>query len=216
MLHLLKWDHQPDQRSRSWTADRPRAAATRVATAAKNPGLKSRLDEALQEAYADARDEASGETGLPASLFPAERPYEYRRAHGAADRLARETRPKKIAVDMSRSRRPESRSASSRSPAACAAARPTRPPSRRWRGSRPTAFACSFTAISPRCRPSTPTTTRRATRRPSRSRACANSPARATPSSSRRRNTPTGSRARSRMRSTGWSAPKPSRASRSR
>jgi hypothetical protein len=43
----------------------------------KNPGLKSRLDEALAEAYEDARDEASSETGLALNAFPAAIPYEY-------------------------------------------------------------------------------------------------------------------------------------------
>ena len=43
----------------------------------KNPGLKSRLDEALGEAYEDARHEAYAETGLPLSVFPARRPFEY-------------------------------------------------------------------------------------------------------------------------------------------
>jgi hypothetical protein len=43
----------------------------------KNPGLRSRLDEALREAYEDARDEASAETCLPLRLFPARPPFEY-------------------------------------------------------------------------------------------------------------------------------------------
>ena len=43
----------------------------------KNPGLKSRLDEALTDAYDDSRIEASSETGLPLRAFPATRPFEY-------------------------------------------------------------------------------------------------------------------------------------------
>ena len=43
----------------------------------KNPGLKSRLDEALLDAYEDARDEAASETGLSTRTFPASRPFDY-------------------------------------------------------------------------------------------------------------------------------------------
>jgi hypothetical protein len=77
MLHLLKWDHQPDGRSRSWTASVREQRRRVLRQLRKNPGLRSRLDEALAEAYEDARDEPSAETGLPPSLFPAQPPFEY-------------------------------------------------------------------------------------------------------------------------------------------
>ena len=77
MLHLLKWDHQPDKRSRSWTASVREQRRRVLRQLRKNPGLKSRLDEALGEAYKDARDEAWAETGLPLSAFPVRRPFEY-------------------------------------------------------------------------------------------------------------------------------------------
>jgi hypothetical protein len=77
MLHLLKWDHQPDMRSRSWTASVREQRRRVLRQLRKNPGLRSRLDEALGDAYEDARDEASAETGLPLSLFPVHRPFEY-------------------------------------------------------------------------------------------------------------------------------------------
>jgi hypothetical protein len=77
MLHLLKWDHQPDKRSRSWTASVREQRRRVLRQLRKNPGLKSRLDEALGEAYEDACDEASAETSLPLSVFPVQRPFEY-------------------------------------------------------------------------------------------------------------------------------------------
>jgi hypothetical protein len=77
MLHLLKWDNQPDRRTRSWTASVREQRRRVLRQLRKNPGLKSRLDEALGEAYEDARDEASAETGLPLNAFPATRPYEF-------------------------------------------------------------------------------------------------------------------------------------------
>src|SRR6202044_2293640 len=77
MLHLLKWDHQPDRRSRSWTLSIREQRRRVLRQLRKNPGLKPLLDEAISEAYEDARDEASSETGLPLTAFPVSRPYEY-------------------------------------------------------------------------------------------------------------------------------------------
>jgi hypothetical protein len=77
MLHLLKWDHQPTMRSRSWTMTVREQRRRALRQLKKNPGLKSRLDEALADAYEDARDEASSETGLPLRAFPETRPFEY-------------------------------------------------------------------------------------------------------------------------------------------
>jgi hypothetical protein len=77
ILHLLKWDHQPEMRSRSWTLSILEHRKRAQRQLRKNPGLKSRLDEALEAAYEDARLEASSETGLPMRAFPPERPFEY-------------------------------------------------------------------------------------------------------------------------------------------
>jgi Domain of unknown function DUF29 len=77
MLHLLKWDHQPDRRSRSWTLsilERRRRVHRQLRG---SPGLKSQLGEALEAAYEDARLEAANETGLPLNAFPIHRPFEY-------------------------------------------------------------------------------------------------------------------------------------------
>lgn len=77
MRHLLEWDNQPDRRTRSSAASVREQRRRVLRQLRKNPGLQSRLDEALGEAYEDARDEASGETGLPLTAFPATRPYEF-------------------------------------------------------------------------------------------------------------------------------------------
>ena len=88
MLHLLKWDHQEASRSRSWaiTIREQRRRVERQLR--KNPGLKSRLDEALTEAYEDARDEAAKETGLPMRTFPISSPFVFFRPDGKVSRLA--------------------------------------------------------------------------------------------------------------------------------
>jgi hypothetical protein len=77
MLHLLKWDHQHDKRSRSWTLTVLEQRRRVQRQLRKNPGLKSRIDEALTDSYEDARIEASSETGLPMRTFPNIRPFDY-------------------------------------------------------------------------------------------------------------------------------------------
>jgi hypothetical protein len=77
MHHLLKWDYQPAARSRPWaiTIREQRRRADRQLK--KSPGLKARLNEALIEAYEDARDEAAKETGLTARTFPIAIPFTF-------------------------------------------------------------------------------------------------------------------------------------------
>jgi hypothetical protein len=75
LLHLLKWQFQPQFRSQSWRAS-IREQRIRLATHLKdNPSLKSKLDEAVGEAYQLAIIEAGRETGLPENAFPATCPY---------------------------------------------------------------------------------------------------------------------------------------------
>jgi hypothetical protein len=75
LLHMLKWDHQPERRSRSWVTSirSHRVAASDVLE--DSQGLKRRRDIALARAYRRARIEAGGETGLGEDAFPAECPY---------------------------------------------------------------------------------------------------------------------------------------------
>jgi Domain of unknown function DUF29 len=70
LMHLLKWDYQPQWRSRSWvlTIREHRRRIARVLN--RNPGLKSELQLAISEAYEDAIDRAADETGLPEEKFP--------------------------------------------------------------------------------------------------------------------------------------------------
>jgi hypothetical protein len=71
LLHLLKWDHQPERRSRV-----QRKHVSRVLR--KNPGLKARVDEAVIEAYEVARIEAAAQTLLDEEIFALECPYTWR------------------------------------------------------------------------------------------------------------------------------------------
>jgi Domain of unknown function DUF29 len=76
---MLKWDQQPEMRSASWVAsiDEHRDRIAKVLR--KNPGLKSRIEEAVRDSYASALRWASLETGLPKSEFPRECPYSWER-----------------------------------------------------------------------------------------------------------------------------------------
>ena len=75
--HLLKWDHQAARRSRSWVLS-VREQRRRIGRLLKrNPGLKSVLAEAIAEGYADGRDRALDETGLPDGALPDVCPYSF-------------------------------------------------------------------------------------------------------------------------------------------
>ena len=77
LTHMLKWDHQPERRSRSWEST-IREQRRRVARQlCKNPSLKSRLGEALDEAYSDGRDRASAEADMDVGSFPEACPYDW-------------------------------------------------------------------------------------------------------------------------------------------
>jgi predicted DNA-binding ribbon-helix-helix protein len=76
LMHLLKWDHQPDKRTRSWTLSIAVHRKTAARMLRENPGLKGVLAEVLANAYDTARLDASGETDLDLSVFPEACPYD--------------------------------------------------------------------------------------------------------------------------------------------
>jgi Domain of unknown function DUF29 len=75
LIHMLKWDHQVDRRSRSWilSIESQRVEAEHVID--DNPGLKPRITEAMARAYRRARIDAANETGLGKAIFPDTCPY---------------------------------------------------------------------------------------------------------------------------------------------
>jgi hypothetical protein len=73
--HLLKWQFQPERRSRSW---RETITTQRVEIASLlhlNPSLRPVLRNELVDYYTDAVDIAVSESGLPLSAFPHTCPY---------------------------------------------------------------------------------------------------------------------------------------------
>jgi len=77
LLHLLKWEFQPERRSRSWdlSIKEQRIVVERVLE--MNPGLRPRIAEALAQAYKRARLAAARETGLEEELFPETCPFTF-------------------------------------------------------------------------------------------------------------------------------------------
>lgn len=76
LRHMLKWDHHPQRRSRSWVNSIAMARDEIVDVIEDSPSLGHRVDEAIERAYRKARHEASPETGLDPDAFPAECPYD--------------------------------------------------------------------------------------------------------------------------------------------
>jgi hypothetical protein len=73
--HLLKWEFQPQQRSRSWLATLRIQRLDISELLEDNPSLKPYLEEALQKAYMKGVALAVAETNLPERTFPEDCPY---------------------------------------------------------------------------------------------------------------------------------------------
>jgi len=77
ILHMLKWDYQPNRRSRSWRNSVMIQRKHAAKHLKKNPSLKHVLDQEFGDAYEVARLEAIDETGLPDRIFPETNPYTF-------------------------------------------------------------------------------------------------------------------------------------------
>ena len=77
LTHILKWDHQPARRSRSWALSICEQRLELDDVLSDNPGLRPRIPEALARAYRKARVQAMKETRLKEARFPATCPYSF-------------------------------------------------------------------------------------------------------------------------------------------
>lgn len=73
--HLLKWQFQPDRRSSSWKGTIVEQRSQIRQLLKISPSLKNRVNEKIADAYEDAVEYASLETGIPESDFPKACPY---------------------------------------------------------------------------------------------------------------------------------------------
>ncbi|WP_226587392.1 DUF29 domain-containing protein [Microseira wollei] len=76
LLHLLKWQFQPERRSGSWEASIIEHRRRVKDDLIDSPSLKPYLENIFVECYAQAVKQAKAETGLPLETFPVQCPYE--------------------------------------------------------------------------------------------------------------------------------------------
>jgi hypothetical protein len=75
LLHLLKWEYQPQRRSDSWL-DSITDARTQIELAIEDsPGLRNYPAENLEESYQRAYRQAAKQTNLEIAVFPHNCPY---------------------------------------------------------------------------------------------------------------------------------------------
>lgn len=75
LMHLLKWQFQPEKRSNSWRSSIKEARKQIDRLIRKHPVLKIHLEKALEQCYLDAREDASDERNLNLNVFPVSCPY---------------------------------------------------------------------------------------------------------------------------------------------
>jgi hypothetical protein len=73
LTHLLKWDFQPEKRSRSWRTT-ILSQRQELADLASRGVLRTHAETVLPAAYENAVELAASETGVPAATFPKDCP----------------------------------------------------------------------------------------------------------------------------------------------
>jgi hypothetical protein len=75
LIHLLKYQFQPDQRSSNWRGSIVEHRRRLRDDLKDSPSLHGYASEIFLEAYEDAREQASVESGLPLRALPKASPY---------------------------------------------------------------------------------------------------------------------------------------------
>ncbi|WP_235526470.1 DUF29 domain-containing protein [Nostoc piscinale] len=75
LVHLLKWQFQPEHRSGSWEASIIEHRRRVNEALHESPSLNSYIDSIFTECYSQAIKQAKAETGLPIESFPSICPY---------------------------------------------------------------------------------------------------------------------------------------------
>ncbi len=77
MMHLLKWQYQPEKRQtgRSWYLTIAHQRVRLVRALERTPTLRARLPEIIRDVYPSVVKLAAAETQLPRTTFPAQCPY---------------------------------------------------------------------------------------------------------------------------------------------
>ena len=77
-VHRLKWDYQPNLRGRSWEVSIQKQIGSLRKILRENPSFGALLEQPdfIVDAYGDALLDAMAETGLDASTFSSQCPYD--------------------------------------------------------------------------------------------------------------------------------------------
>ena len=75
LMHLLKWQYQPEKQSQSWLRTIEHQRDEIEALLLDSPSLRRELPEALAIIYPKALRDACQETGLPKTAFPSSSPF---------------------------------------------------------------------------------------------------------------------------------------------
>ena len=75
LAHLLKWQHQPNFRSKSWSATATEQRRQIEYLLKDSPSLGPVLMQELEVLYGEAREKAAHETGFAVGVFPSECPF---------------------------------------------------------------------------------------------------------------------------------------------
>src|SRR5208283_3472855 len=77
LLHLLKWQYQPEMRGASWRVSVANTRDDLADLLEDAPSLRANVREYVASAYQRARRQASAETGLPEKTFPPVCPFSF-------------------------------------------------------------------------------------------------------------------------------------------
>ena len=75
LMHLLKWQYQPERRGTSWIESIGNGRSTVDRLLEDSPSLTPQLFTMITVEYRRARKEAARETGLPLTTFPDQCPF---------------------------------------------------------------------------------------------------------------------------------------------
>ena len=75
LMHLLKWEYQPEKRSQSWHSTITEQRICLEGLLEDSPSLQPLILEVFDDCYQKARQKAAEETGIKLNFFPKESPF---------------------------------------------------------------------------------------------------------------------------------------------
>ncbi|MDF0553736.1 DUF29 domain-containing protein [Kamptonema sp. UHCC 0994] len=75
LMHLLKWEYQPDKRSQSWRSTITEQRICIEGLLEDSPSLQPLILEVFDDCYGKARQKAAEETGIKLNFLPKESPF---------------------------------------------------------------------------------------------------------------------------------------------